>query len=56
MSQFGINSDRRRVVIVYGQATECHFTFVRQELDIFFGKITVLTIKIPQSMTISSQV
>ena len=33
-----MNSDRWRVVIVFGQATECHLAFVRGEF-ILFDKI-----------------
>ena len=33
-SRIGIKSDRRRVAIVFGQATEYHLAFVREELRI----------------------
>ena len=33
-SRIGIKSHRWRVIIVFGQATECHLAFVREELHI----------------------
>ena len=42
-----MKSDQLRVIIVFGQATECHLAFVREELHIF-DKILVSTIKLLQ--------
>ena len=41
MSRIGIKSYRLRVVFVFGQATECHLAFVREEIVILWVYYTI---------------